>query len=105
MFKKTGKSNLLKRTAAAVCILAVGIGVFSVASILNNGEGGDSPEIDKVITKNYVSESEMPSAVSYTEYIDGAWWGGRLELQSQEQLSKSKLYQGTFSGTLQKQEM
>ena len=50
MFKKTGKSNLLKRTAAAVCILAVGIGVFSVASILNNGEGGDSPEIDKVIT-------------------------------------------------------
>ena len=57
----------------------------------------------KTVTKNYTSQTQIPASIYYTEYIDGAWWGGTLKHTSTKYLASSGLYQATFTGTIRKQ--
>ena len=113
MFKKSKKANLFKRTIATTCIAILSLGVILIVSTVNSRISIRESDIEvdsssgtyksKMVTQNYTSKSSIPSSVPYSEYIDREWWGGLLKYESYEYLSASKLYQATFSGTMEKQ--
>lgn len=55
---------------------------------------------EKLVKKTYPSEDEIPSELSYQEYMEEAWWGGLLQLEDITPLKGSRLYEATFSGIL-----
>ena len=112
MFRKSKKTNLFKCAIVATCITILTVGVILIVSTVNSSisirennieaDSSSGTYIPKMITQNYTSESSIPTSVPYSEYIDGEWWGGLLEYDSYKYLSASKLYQATFSGTMER---
>ena len=112
MFRKSKKTNLFRCTIVATCITILTVGVILIVSTVNSSisirennieaDSSSGTYIPKMITQNYTSESSIPTSVPYSEYIDGEWWGGLLEYESYKYLSASKLYQATFSGTMER---
>lgn len=55
---------------------------------------------EKTVKKNYLSQEEIPYAITYGEYTDDRWWGGILKQISSSPLKGTDLYQAVFEGTL-----
>ncbi|MBQ6888937.1 MAG: M56 family metallopeptidase [Lachnospiraceae bacterium] len=59
--------------------------------------------VKKTVKKNYVTETDIPASIYYSEYIDGAWYVGTLDATGEVDVLSTGLYQATFSGKIYKQ--
>lgn len=78
----------------------MGIAVAGTVFAVSNMAANPKPVMEKLIRNNYTADQEIPKSVTYTEYMDGAWWGGPLQYKSVKYLPSSGLYQATYQGEL-----